>query len=98
MESLKAIGVPDSAMTFLRDHTEIDQGHNKMMAKYVDALVKSDSDLDCITYAMATTGYLYEQMLTQAIMDAREPSVRLWNWEELNADQTTPRLLEREVA
>jgi hypothetical protein len=86
MNALGAIGVPDGAMTFLKDHTEIDQGHNRMMARYADALIKSDADIDCVAYAMQTTGYLYAQMMQQAIGDANTPRATGWNWEELDAD------------
>lgn len=95
MAALEKSGVPRAAMTFLKDHTEIDVGHNKMMELYVDRLVTSTADLDCIEYAMKTTGYLYQQMLTQAIKSAAASASRGWNWEELNADGVTPASLER---
>lgn len=98
MDKLRNVGVPDGALTFLRDHTQIDQGHNRLMAKYAESLVGSDEDLDCIAYAMKTTGYLYAQMMMQAIADARSPAETGWNWEELNADRTDPRALSRSVA
>lgn len=90
MEHLRAIGVPDNAMTFLRDHTEIDVGHNKMMEQYVAKMVHTEADLDCIGYAMKTTGHLYEQMLSQAIACAEKPIDTGWNWEELEADNRRP--------
>jgi len=90
MDGLRGIGVPETAMTFLRDHAEIDIGHNKLMEKYVAELVKTDSDLDCITYAMKTTGYLYAQMVSAAVADAHMPMDVGWNWQELNADQIIP--------
>lgn len=98
MEALGKLGVPIGAMTFLKDHTEIDQGHNRLMEKYVSKLVKSDPEFDCICYSMETTGYLYEQMLSQAIADARNPAARGWNWEELKADGLSPAAIARRVA
>ncbi|MBI1365848.1 MAG: hypothetical protein GC153_07805 [Alphaproteobacteria bacterium] len=95
MESLKAAGVPENAMTFLRDHTTIDQGHNKMMERYVDRLVTTQEDVDCIVYAMTTTGYLYQQMLAQAIEAAHLSVQTGWNWEELKADNLNPSDLSR---
>ncbi len=90
MDALANCGVPRNAMTFLNDHTEIDVGHNKMMELYVDRLAASDADLDCIEYAMKTTAYLYEHMLTSAIRSASEAFDRGWNWEEAHADQFVP--------
>lgn len=90
MKALSSIGVPDNAMTFLRDHAEIDVGHNKLMERYVDCLVMSEADIDCVTYAMKTTGYLYAQMVEAAVADAQRPMDVGWNWEELNADRVLP--------
>lgn len=90
MAALERIGVPRGAMSFLKDHTEIDVGHNKMMEMYVGRLVRSSEDIDCIEYSMRTTGYLYEQMLSQAIRSAAVEPKRGWNWEELNADCVNP--------
>ncbi len=90
MDALRRVGVPDNAMTFLRDHAEIDVGHNRLMEKYVDQMVKSDKDLDRITYAMRTTGYLYAQMVSAAIDDVHEKVDVGWNWSELDADGETP--------
>jgi pyrroloquinoline quinone (PQQ) biosynthesis protein C len=90
MAQLAKAGVPQNAMTFLKDHTEIDVGHNRLMEKYVAGLVRTERDLDCVDYAMKTTGYLYSQMLTHAIEDARSTFPRGWNWEELQADGIDP--------
>lgn len=90
MESLRAIGVKDNAMTFLRDHTEIDVGHNKLMEKYVARLVQHEAHLDAIIYSMKTTAHLYEQMLAQAVEYAEKSMDVGWNWEELNADGLAP--------
>ena len=90
MDHLREIGVPDSAMTFLRDHTEIDVGHTKLMEKYIVGLISDQKDFDCVEYAMKTTSYLYAQMMTQAIETADQESRTGWNWEELDADSETP--------
>ena len=98
LEALTNAGVPRNAMTFLKDHTTVDVGHNKLMETYVDRLVRSEAELDCIVYAMKTTGYLYAEMLAHAMADARSPAVRGWNWEELNADGVLPGDFTRAVA
>jgi len=86
MASLRKVGVPDNALTFLRDHTEVDVGHNRLMQKYCSHLLKSEADIDCVTYAIKTTGYLYSQMIMQAIEDASAPMNTGWNWQEIAAD------------
>ncbi|MEM8772267.1 MAG: iron-containing redox enzyme family protein [Pseudomonadota bacterium] len=98
MGNLRDIGIPDSAMTFLLDHTTIDVGHTKMMEKYVATLVKDEKDLDCIEYAMKTVAHLYSQMMAQAIADVHKPMAVGWNWEELNADRTSPQENQSQVA
>ncbi|MEO1252732.1 MAG: iron-containing redox enzyme family protein [Pseudomonadota bacterium] len=86
MARLRDLGVPDNAMTFLRDHTEIDVGHTKLMEKYAATLIKDDRDVDCVAYAIKTTGHLYAEMMSSA-MDAADKAIDTgWNWEELNAD------------
>lgn len=95
MDALERSGVPRSAMSFLKDHTEIDLGHNKMMDGYVDRLIRTEQDLDCVDYAMRTTAHLYAQMLTSAVKSASAETARGWNWEELNADAVRPADLER---
>lgn len=98
MRSLSKIGVPTNAMSFLRDHTEIDVGHNRMMEKYAAGLVRTEEDFECVCYATRTTGYLYAQMLSQAVEDADQAIEKGWNWEELRADGVEPADLNRAVA
>lgn len=93
MSVLRAIGVHENAMTFYRDHVEIDVNHNKLMEKYVSHMVKTDEDVATIAYSMKTTAYLYGQMMTAAIEAATDHSAYGWNWEELKADRVTPELL-----
>ena len=97
-EHLVAIGVPETAMTFLRDHIEIDQGHNRLMERYASALLKTEADIDSVEYAMKTTGHLYSQMIGSAFIDAHSTVDTGWNWEELNADQKTPADLKPKLA
>ncbi len=89
-EQLAAINVPQSATTFLRDHIEIDQAHNRLMKHYADSLLKTEADIDAVEYAMKTTSYLYSAMIDEAIKDVHTPYETGWNWEELNADGLQP--------
>ncbi len=97
-EQLRAIGVKDNALTFLRDHIEIDQAHNRLMAQYAERLLQGPADLDSVEYAMKTTCHLYEQMMASAIKDAHAQVDTGWNWEELNADNAAPPERASEVA
>jgi len=63
-------GVPKKAMTFLSDHISIDVAHNKLMKKYLKALVHNPDDSAAICYSIRTTGYLYSSMLYSAITRA----------------------------
>jgi hypothetical protein len=83
MAALRAIGVPDSAMTFLHDHTTIDIGHNRMMETYANELIATDADLEDVAYAMRVTSRLYAAMLDGAIEDAIAPMRRTPASEEL---------------
>jgi len=87
---LMSAGIPENATTFLRDHMEIDVGHNRLMEKYADALLKTDADVDAAIYAMRTTGYLYAQMIEAAFADEHEQIDTGWNWDELQADNKLP--------
>jgi hypothetical protein len=73
MERLAALGVPGEAMTFLQDHTTIDQGHNRLMETYIDDLVRDQNDIDVIVYAMRTTTCLYANMIEEAFKQADAP-------------------------
>lgn len=73
MQQLLKIGVPAEAMTFLKDHTVIDMGHNKLMEQYVNELVTNNLELDTIIYAMKVTGQLYAQMIQGAFQQVDNP-------------------------
>lgn len=75
MNLLSKIGVPNSAMTFLQDHAEIDIAHNKMMESYIAKLVNTENDLNSVIYAMQVTGKLYADMLQEALgwVDSPKP-------------------------
>jgi hypothetical protein len=77
-------------MNFLRDHSEIDIAHNRIMELYLEGLVHSEAEFDALVFAMETTGYLYAAMMEQATQYARAPWDRGWNWQELKADGIAP--------
>jgi pyrroloquinoline quinone (PQQ) biosynthesis protein C len=73
MTGLRQMGVPDSAMSFVRDHSQIDVAHNKLMEQYLERLICSEDDLADVIYAAKTTAYLYGQMVSEAFRCADTP-------------------------
>ena len=98
LEMLKNIGVGDNAVSFLRDHAEVDVHHNRLMERYVDGLITSEADFDAVVYALWTTSNLYLNMMTDAMEDATVNAERGWNWRELEAENLTPELLTQQMA
>ena len=90
MEALRVAGVPDGAMTFLKDHTVIDVGHNKLMEGYVADLVRHDWHADIVIASMQVTAKLYANMLDEAVAFSDAPYDVGWNWDELQADGLDP--------
>jgi hypothetical protein len=73
MDALEAAGVPRTAMRFLKDHSTIDVGHNRLMESYAETLITSTRELDSAIYAMRTTGCLYASMVDCAFRHADAP-------------------------
>jgi pyrroloquinoline quinone (PQQ) biosynthesis protein C len=85
MNLLEMAGIPKSAMTFLLEHTNVDVYHNKLMEKYLEGLVITDSDLQSVIYAMRGTGKLYADMLQSAFEQADNPID--WGIDPLEAER-----------
>jgi hypothetical protein len=69
-KALQTAGVPDSALSFLREHMTVDVAHNNLMLEYLSKLVRTDADLGAVCHAISVTGYLYGEMLAGAIRSA----------------------------
>jgi len=69
-KTLSAAGVPEGAMGFLKEHMQVDVGHNKLMVQYVEQLIHNRRDVDSVIYSMRVTGELYANMLWSAIQRA----------------------------
>ena len=67
MHALSTAGIREDAQSFLRDHAEIDVGHNKLMERYVDELVQSEEDLEAVCWVARSTAALYAHMVDDAI-------------------------------
>lgn len=81
--ALAAAGVPETAMSFLQEHTTVDVAHNKLMEEYVSRLVRTEADLAAVAYAIRVTGQLYADMLFGAMRQAERPVDYGWNHVEL---------------
>lgn len=73
LAALAACDIPERAMSFLIDHSRIDVGHNRLMERYIDGLVRDDRDIDSINYAIKATGRLYSGMLAASFDEADRP-------------------------
>lgn len=73
MNKLSEVGVPQEAMSFIKDHSTIDLGHNKMMEAYIACLVQRKADFEAVVYAMRVTGKLYADMIQEAFEQVDAP-------------------------
>jgi hypothetical protein len=84
MAALKAAGVPDAAMTFLHEHVTVDVAHNNLMQEYLRRLVRTESDLSAVAYAIRVTGYLYGEMLAGGVRSVEHGIPLYPNFAELD--------------
>jgi pyrroloquinoline quinone (PQQ) biosynthesis protein C len=72
-----SIGVPQSAMSFMLEHTDADPGHTLWNEEYIEALVRTDEDLDAYRYGLRGSVRLHALML-QGIMEAVDGNEPEW--------------------
>ena len=65
-------GIPPAAMSFLGEHIEADVGHNRLMADYVEHLLRDERDVADTIYAMRVTSNLYARMIEACFLAADE--------------------------
>jgi pyrroloquinoline quinone (PQQ) biosynthesis protein C len=68
VDRLEKNGVPKSAMTFLEEHVHVDVVHNKMMAEYINELVKTESDFNKFVKAFEPAAAHHFGMIQSALM------------------------------
>lgn len=73
MDLLENAGIPRQAMSFLLEHTTVDVGHNRLMQKYIEGLIRNEQDFETVLYAMKVTGRLYANMLEGAFEHVDDP-------------------------
>jgi hypothetical protein len=70
---LMRVGIPEEALTFLSDHTVVDQGHNRLMETYVEKLVTTPEEFESVVYSLRVTGKLYGAMFQGAFDQVDNP-------------------------
>lgn len=73
--SLKKAGIPDKALSFLIEHSEVDVSHNKFMVSYCDSLVKTDEDCEEVIYAVKCACTLHHRMIESAMERAENKEI-----------------------
>ena len=68
MESLTRLGIPQNALSFLKEHSEADPVHMKWNRDYLEEFIRTDQDLDAMLYGLRGTCVLHGVMF-QGIMD-----------------------------
>ncbi len=77
LDSLRALGVPNGALTFLHEHNTVDVHHNKLMMRYASQMLRDDAAIDEVVYAMSTTAVLYAHMLAGAFQSVDDGAFQL---------------------
>jgi pyrroloquinoline quinone (PQQ) biosynthesis protein C len=60
-------GVPENAVTFLKEHADVDPSHSRLMAQYLEALVQTQDDELILKQAIKTGMLLHHRMITGAL-------------------------------
>ena len=66
LQLLSSLGVPAQGLTFLQEHATVDIGHNKLMEKYIKALVTDEKQLEDVLYSLRCSCHLHYKMLEAA--------------------------------
>lgn len=69
IEMLASKGVPESAMTFLEEHTTVDVSHNKLMEVYVEELIKSPIDFEVMKESLKASVNLHSKVIGDSFLN-----------------------------
>lgn len=76
LASLRQAWIPETALSFLREHNAVDAHHNKLMIRYANEMLTSSAAREEAIYCMEVTSTLFVNMLDGAfrsIDEARSP-------------------------
>ena len=83
MTSLKAIGIPLEATTFLREHAEADPVHVKWNREYLNGFIRTEADMEAVLYGLRGTCELHGLMFQGILYHAGD-------WAPVPAPSTRP--------
>lgn len=66
-EKIQEAGIPEKSMSFLKEHTEVDPAHTKLLDRYVEMIVSDDEHLENTIYSIECTADCYAHMISSAI-------------------------------
>ena len=72
IKSLKKVGVPDSALTFLEEHRSVDEQHNTFMKSYLEELIQNEKDLDDVIHATRNSCQLHGRMIVESFQNGEK--------------------------
>ncbi len=72
IQNLKGLGIPDQALSFLIEHSEVDIQHNKMMKRYLDHFVQNEDDLRVVVQSALVTAKLHANMIFASFQRAQD--------------------------
>lgn len=61
------MGVPETAVTFLKEHSEVDPAHQQLMRYYLGQVIKTEHDYAIVEQAIRTGMLLHNRMIRGAI-------------------------------
>jgi pyrroloquinoline quinone (PQQ) biosynthesis protein C len=73
LKALRAMGVPDNALSFIDEHAKVDATHTKWLEGYLRESIESEEDIRAVIHGAQGTARLHGLML-QGILDAVEKS------------------------
>ncbi|MDB5036623.1 MAG: long-chain acyl-CoA synthetase [Bacteriovoracaceae bacterium] len=70
LETVKKIGVPDEATSFIQQQIKTNIVNNALMDSFVKNLIQSEDDMESVIYAARVTARLHTAMLSESLAQA----------------------------
>lgn len=72
MDMLARANVPAAAMSFLKEHSTVDVGHNKLMEKYLQYFIQTEDQMRIVAQTAADTCVLHMLMIEKAMENGKK--------------------------